>query len=95
MFLSVYSPFFIFEVEAVATSPAKERVLGLHKSKNVVMKLSGLFALDAFARGFVIQRMVAYWFHLKFGIYAGVIGSIFFGVKPGSLRRKSFFRAFN
>ena len=43
------------------------------------MKLSGLFALDAFAGGFVIQSMVAYWFHLKFGVDAGVLGSIFFG----------------
>ena len=67
------------EVEAAATVPTKERVLGLHKSKGVVMRLSALFALDAFAGGFVIQSMVAYWFHIKFGLDAGVLGSIFFG----------------
>ncbi len=67
------------EVEAAATAPAKERVLGLHRSKGVVMKLSALFALDAFAGGFVIQSMVAYWFHIKFGLNAGVLGGIFFG----------------
>jgi MFS family permease len=67
------------DIEAAATFPARPRVLGLHKSKNVVLKLSGLFALDAFAGGFVIQSMVAYWFHIKFGIEAGVLGSIFFG----------------
>lgn len=66
-------------VEAAVTAPAKARVLGLHKSRGVVMKLSALFALDAFAGGFVIQSMVAYWFHIKFGIDAGVLGSIFFG----------------
>lgn len=66
-------------VEAAVAVSAKERVLGLHKSKGVVMKLSALFALDAFAGGFVIQSMVAYWFHLKFGIDAGLLGSIFFG----------------
>jgi MFS family permease len=66
-------------VEAAASAPVQERVLGLHKSKGVVMKLSALFALDAFAGGFVIQSMVAYWFHIKFGIDAGVLGSIFFG----------------
>ena len=43
------------------------------------MKLSALFALDAFAGGFVIQSMVAYWFHIRFGIDAGILGSIFFG----------------
>jgi len=66
------------EVEATA-APAQKRVLGLHKSKSVVLKLSALFALDAFAGGFVIQSMVAYWFHIKFGLDAGVLGSIFFG----------------
>jgi MFS family permease len=74
--------FFLFlssTVEAAATVPAAERVLGLHKSRGVVMKLSGLFALDAFAGGFIIQSMVAYWFHIKFGVDAGVLGSIFFG----------------
>jgi MFS family permease len=66
-------------VEAEEAAPAKERVLGLHASRGVVMKLSALFALDAFAGGFVIQSMVAYWFHVKFGIEAGLLGSIFFG----------------
>ena len=74
--------FFIFlspAVETAATMSSRKRVLGLHKSKNVVMKLSALFALDAFAGGFVIQGMVAYWFHIKYGIDPVVIGSIFFG----------------
>jgi len=53
--------------------------LGLHRSKGVVLRLSALFALDAFAGGFLLQSMVAYWFHVRFGIEAGLIGSIFFG----------------
>ena len=56
-----------------------KRTLGLHKSRSVVMKLSALFALDAFGGGLVVQSLVAYWFHVRFGIEAGVIGSIFFG----------------
>jgi MFS family permease len=74
--------FFLFlsaGVEVSGPAPAAGRVLGLHKSKGVVLKLSALFALDAFAGGFVIQSMVAYWFHIKFGIDAGILGSIFFG----------------
>ena len=67
------------EIEVTEPVPAQKRVLGLHKSKNVVFKLSGLFALDAFAGGFVIQSMVAYWFHIRFGVGAGTLGSIFFG----------------
>jgi MFS family permease len=55
------------------------RVLGLHRSRGVVIRLSALFALDAFAGGLIVQAMLAYWFHLRFGIDAGIIGSIFFG----------------
>ena len=66
-------------VEAAPASPAVRRVLGLHQSRGVILKLSALFALDAFAGGFVIQSMVAYWFHLRFGVDAALLGSIFFG----------------
>ena len=54
--------------------------LGLHRSRKVVLRLAGLFSLDAFAGGFVIQSIVAYWFHMKFGVSPGTLGSIFFGV---------------
>jgi MFS family permease len=52
--------------------------LGLHRSRRIVIKLSALFSLDAFAGGFVIQSIVAYWFHLRFGVAPGALGSIFF-----------------
>jgi len=55
------------------------RVLGLHRSRNVVFKLSGLFAMDAFAGGLLVQSFLAYWFHIRFGIDSGLLGSIFFG----------------
>jgi MFS family permease len=35
--------------------------------------------MDAFAGGLIVQSMVAYWFNLRFGVQAGIIGSIFFG----------------
>ena len=53
--------------------------LGLHRSRRVVFKLSALFALDAFAGGFVVQSLLAYWFHVRFGVEPAVLGSIFFG----------------
>ena len=56
-----------------------KRVLGLHRSRNVVFKLSSLFALDAFAGGLLVQSMLAYWFHMRFGAESGMLGSIFFG----------------
>jgi MFS family permease len=53
--------------------------LGLHRSRRVVFKLSALFALDAFAGGLVVQSIVAFWFHTRFGVPPGVLGAIFFG----------------
>jgi MFS family permease len=53
--------------------------VGLHRSFPVVLKLSGLFALDAFGGGFVIQSIVAYWFYLRFALDPATIGGIFFG----------------
>ena len=51
---------------------------GLDKSRTVVLRLSSLFALDAFGGGFVVQSFAAYWFHLRFGVDAGPLGAIFF-----------------
>jgi len=52
--------------------------LGLGESRRTVLKLSALFALDAFGGGFVIQSLMAYWFHLRFGVDLGRLGGIFF-----------------
>ena len=69
------------DVEAPPASQPDQtkRVLGLHRSRNVVIKLSMLFSMDAFAGGLIVQSMIAYWFYIKFGVDAGVIGTIFFG----------------
>lgn len=66
-------------VEVAPTPAAQRRLLGLHKSRAVVFKLSALFALDAFAGGLIVQSMFALWLHVRFGVDTGVIGSIFFG----------------
>jgi MFS family permease len=68
------------EAAARAGVPSAGRVLGLHRSRNVVARLSLLFALDAFGGGLIVQSMLAYWFHVKFGVAAALLGSIFFGV---------------
>ena len=66
-------------VEVEASQDRSKRVLGLHRSRNVVFKLSSLFAMDAFAGGLLVQSLLAYWFHVRFGIESGILGSIFFG----------------
>ncbi len=52
---------------------------GLHRSRGVVTRLSALFALDAFAGGFVLQSVMAYWFHVRFGASVAALGTLFFG----------------
>lgn len=59
--------------------PPQIDLLGLGKSRPLVLRLSGLFALDAFAGGFVLQSFVAYWFTRKFGVSEATLGEIFFG----------------
>ncbi len=48
-------------------------------SKRFVAKLSGLFALDSFGGGFVLQSLVSYWFYARFGASLEQISLIFFG----------------
>jgi MFS family permease len=47
------------------------------KSKKIVAKLSGLFAVDSFAGGFAIQSIVSFWFFTKFDIDLSTISYIF------------------
>ncbi len=65
-------------VEAQPAESATKVFLGLHRSRRIVIKLSTLFALDAFAGGFVVQTFMAYWFVVRFGADAGQLGTIFF-----------------
>lgn len=69
------------EAGPVAEPPAgaAQRTMGLHRSKSVVFKLSSLFALDAFAGGFVVQGMIAWWLHVRYGADEGMLGTLFFG----------------
>lgn len=63
------------------TTPAEGHgaLFGIGHSRNVVQKLSALFALDAFGGGFVVQSFAAYWFYLRFGVEPATLGAIFFG----------------
>ena len=64
---------------AQAPDVSVSRRLGLHRSRGIVARLSALFALDAFGGGLVVQSLVAYWFHLRFGADVAVLGGVFFG----------------
>jgi MFS family permease len=67
------------EVHRDAGRDNAKSLLGIGPSRGVVLKLSGLFALDAFGGGFVVQSFAAYWFYLRFGLNPAMIGCIFYG----------------
>jgi len=62
----VHAPLSGIELSGAADSPGRsspyQSWLGLHRSRRIILKLSALFSLDAFAGGFVLQSIVAYWF---------------------------------
>jgi len=78
LFLSL-SPSVEVEAPVDPEKAVPKRLLGLHQSQSVIFKLSALFAIDSFAGGFVMQSLLAYWFHVKFGVAPGLLGGIFFG----------------
>ena len=63
---------------ASGTPSVIARFSGLHRSQAVVLRLSGLFALDSFGGGFVVQSFAAYWFYLRYGVEPKTLGTLFF-----------------
>jgi hypothetical protein len=67
------------EVELISQEGQNVNLLGLGASNSTVLKLAALFSVDAFAGGFVVQSIVAYWFHVRYGVNPSTLGAIFFG----------------
>ncbi|HEX5039833.1 MAG TPA: MFS transporter [Candidatus Limnocylindria bacterium] len=65
-------------VEVDPAVPVEQR--GLRRSKSVVQRLAALFALDAFAGGFIVASFIVFWFGRQFGADAQLMGLVFFGV---------------
>ena len=51
----------------------------LQESRQIVLRLAGLFTLDAFAGGLMVQTILAFWFQQRFGISLSALGVLFFG----------------
>lgn len=79
LFLGLSSTVEAASADRCEIPPALKKRFGLHRSERVVFKLSGLFSLDAFAGGFILQSIMAYWFHTRFGVEPALLGGIFFG----------------
>ncbi|MGH2705681.1 MAG: MFS transporter [Actinomycetota bacterium] len=63
----------------------------LGPSRPLVLRLAGLFALDSFAGGFVVQSYLAYWFAGRYHASPSLLGLVFFAV--GLLQSLSFLAA--
>jgi MFS family permease len=83
MFL-LYGALALVNLAAYRTlSPAVEsrtaaRNAPLHRSRGTVLRLSGLFAIDAFAGGFVVQSILALWLFKRYGLSVDQAALIFF-----------------
>jgi MFS family permease len=60
----------------------------LHRSRGIVVRLAGLFALDSFGGGFVPQTFIAYLFARKYGASPHTLALVFFAI--GILQALSF-----
>lgn len=64
-------------VEVKIRGRTPRTALGLHRSRHTVRRLAGLFAMDAFGGGLIIQSLLAWWFHRRFGVEPAALGVLF------------------
>ncbi len=64
----------------LAPAPPARRpaAAGPGPSTAIIRRLAALFALDSFAGGFVLQSLVAYFLHVRFGLGLEALGRVFF-----------------
>jgi len=60
-------------VRLAAHTPA-----GTPRATPVIRRIAALFALDSFAGGFVLQSLIAYFLHVRFGLGLEALGRVFF-----------------
>ena len=58
----------------------KRQPHGLVRSRRNVRRLAGLFAVDAFGGGLVVQSFMVFWFQRRFGASIELMGLVFFAV---------------
>ena len=63
------------------TPSARRAPAGALPSAPLIRRLAALFALDAFAGGFVLQSLVAYFLHERYGLGLEALGAVFFATQ--------------
>ena len=61
--------------------PVARTTSGAGSSSALIRRLAALFALDSFAGGFVLQSLVAYFLHERYGLGLEALGQIFLGAQ--------------
>lgn len=62
------------------SQPPRSSSIGLGESRSTVLRLAGLFGLDSFGGGFVVQAFIAYWLAARFNASTALVGGVFFAV---------------
>jgi MFS family permease len=66
------------EVDPTTLDVQVSRRLGLHRSRQNVLRLSGLMSIDSFGGALVSTSLMAYYFALRFDAQPEALGAIFF-----------------
>jgi MFS family permease len=72
--------FALLSAQVELAAEGRPAISGLGRSRRNVLRLSALFGLDSLAGGFVVQSLIAFWFHLRWGAGPELLGPIFLGV---------------
>jgi MFS family permease len=77
----LYRGFIVHERRDQAAAPAAanpDAPQALGPSRGIVMRLAGLFCIDSFAGGLLVNSMLALWLFKRFGLSLGSAGQFFF-----------------
>lgn len=58
-----------------------ETLAPTRSTRSLVRTLAALFSLDAFAGGFIVQSLVLYWLHTRFGLALSTLGFVAAGTQ--------------
>jgi MFS family permease len=56
----------------------------LGQARSMILRLAGLFSVDALAGGLVVQSLLVLFFHLRFGVSLSLLAVLFFGANTCS-----------
>jgi MFS family permease len=56
----------------------------LGQARGMILRLAGLFSVDALAGGLVVQSLLVLFFHLRFGVSLSLLALLFFGTNTCS-----------